>query len=1405
VSEKHFYDTVIPVTLKPWTDDPSDTNWGHEMLGPNLSQTEDLAIGLGKIHSWYANFSRWVFNPPAFWHIPVALEPLPVGDYSEYAVNYISTATTWDLELYSETYPNMQIGDLIMHQKTFALATHAHTGIKGYNIDTSTNWIIDDNIDECIPEYADPSDHKDYLGEYYSPGSSNWSSDPTNLVHPLVGIHMLATNKGACAHGELMLLGDNDHVFFRSSLGFRGWSGDVTWDTFNQNWHACIRATDITCSDSSMTLTPVNYNLHWSGEELVDGKKQSVIWSKQVPVGITISHTNSVTAQQTAGLYKVAYDANGHITSTTAVAKADITALGIPGSDTDTKVTQTAVTDVSTYTSYRPLIMSNASYQTKPFTPATTTAGTIMTPNIYCQPSSGVIWTTGRGLTAFAIQTDSTTKKSIIDLETLMAWLITNKYIPSGVYAHIVLTTTWSYADNDYLLFTANGENYQIFLAGCTIEFTGYATSYNTGVFRLVIHTAPHRATGVTPTQGYTLLDAAQVLEYWCNGSAYSPVWKIYSTRTDIGSAGSTTCPVYFSAGKPLAVTQPTSGAWWSSVPKIDASGVLEIGKYIDFHATATSTNNYDYRIYASVNSLVLQSSNSTYTNLLLTSSGYGCVRFETSASGKACSSAAIYAYPLTTSGQVLLMQSGGNTVIGAGEFATNAYTRKDSTGTDSVGYDNLATAENEDLYLGADTDVHIISNGQNIGTYSNTDHKEWLFAANGVLTSPDYIKISKNSAGLLLTDKNNAEFGGVWYNGSNFWLGATQTNTHHHVGGTYISTGYDATNSVGNSTVKIVVPNAANNGGTTYDLIHTGNKSLLNDTYVPLAGGSMNNDVTLIFPRASGGATRITNQGFNIQVANSTGFARAITVYRGDWSTILGQIGFYGSASATAADVEYYMGDDYISPWYSFKKTQFTVKGETNFKIDDSNDAGWSLVYKSSVLSMDGQVISCYPSSSQYGCGIIIGESSGGLTIIGGGEAARSLKNTIMDSSTTPYSSAKAYDSEDLIMAADTDLYFVCGANTLTTSAHTEGTNLKTFIWSNAGTLRPWNDNTYSIGASSKRWNYGYFTNISGKLIGTIDSTTTGVTQNVLSSVDSSTKIATTQFAWRLKHRAGTFYNNSTSWNSATWGNVASVKYSTSGNLYLTTVFLITSNYKSSTGARSGIGILFVQFYATNTALVNYRLKWVYSDDIINNETVVVTHTADTSTSTPFSEIGIWVKCDLARYQSISVSEIHEMNLSSYVGSSTWNLYGLTSGVASYPTGNNVTRMMPDDANVDQPLLYTSSAATTYVECSISDLFFKWKAIYVCIQNSTFKSGSSQTNATNYNFVVPLQYVKKNSRYGQSGDPGYYVGEGFNPSNTGTSSSATRMLVQWVNDGKIRFTHQTDGNVGIIRIYGLY
>ena len=82
------------------------------------------------------------------------------------------------------------------------------------------------------------------------------------------------------------------------------------------------------------------------------------------------------------------------------------------------------------------------------------------------------------------------------------------------------------------------------------------------------------------------------------NGSG-APGWM----TTGVGSSMQ---PIYLSAGVPTACTIPSNGAWWSAVPQILQDGVMEIGKYIDFHTTSNGTTDYDVRITAATTGLTI-------------------------------------------------------------------------------------------------------------------------------------------------------------------------------------------------------------------------------------------------------------------------------------------------------------------------------------------------------------------------------------------------------------------------------------------------------------------------------------------------------------------------------------------------------------------------------------------------------------------------------------------------------------------------------------------------------------------------------------------------------------------------------------------------------------------------------
>ena len=103
-------------------------------------------------------------------------------------------------------------------------------------------------------------------------------------------------------------------------------------------------------------------------------------------------YTHPSYTAKASGLYKVTVDATGHVSATTAVTKADITALGIPGSDTntDTKVTQTAVAPAD-YTNWRTILWGSSNSTTEGFSPATVTDGVYTDINLSYQPSSGTL------------------------------------------------------------------------------------------------------------------------------------------------------------------------------------------------------------------------------------------------------------------------------------------------------------------------------------------------------------------------------------------------------------------------------------------------------------------------------------------------------------------------------------------------------------------------------------------------------------------------------------------------------------------------------------------------------------------------------------------------------------------------------------------------------------------------------------------------------------------------------------------------------------------------------------------------------------------------------------------------------------------------------------------------------
>ena len=84
-------------------------------------------------------------------------------------------------------------------------------------------------------------------------------------------------------------------------------------------------------------------------------------------------------------------------------------------------------------------------------------------------------------------------------------------------------------------------------------------------------------------------------------------------TKVGTSTVGATDRPIYLANGTPTQVNQPTSGSWFQGTPRVTPDGVMEMGKFIDFHNAADETKDYSVRLYTDntgSNSVLLPNTN---------------------------------------------------------------------------------------------------------------------------------------------------------------------------------------------------------------------------------------------------------------------------------------------------------------------------------------------------------------------------------------------------------------------------------------------------------------------------------------------------------------------------------------------------------------------------------------------------------------------------------------------------------------------------------------------------------------------------------------------------------------------------------------------------------------------------
>ena len=195
--------------------------------------------------------------------------------------------------------------------------------------------------------------------------------------------------------------------------------------------------------------------------------------------------------------------------------------------------------------------------------------------------------------------------------------------------------------------------------------------------------------------------------------------------------------------------------------------------------------------------------------------------------------------YDAYASGANMLIQSGGNVIIGSGESPSTIYS--------SIVKSNYPTTEH--LWLTTDigikivvtdaTDVTDVSKYKtfelsNSGNFYQTTSAAYDNDGFGIIGTKDRRFAEGNFHHIDVTtgvyyhksysSSSEDTFPLIYFNTSNIWIGATGATVAQHKGNLNLSAGFDITNNVPFESAKVAVANSDNTSATAYDILHKGN-----------------------------------------------------------------------------------------------------------------------------------------------------------------------------------------------------------------------------------------------------------------------------------------------------------------------------------------------------------------------------------------------------------------------------------------------------------------------------------------------------------------------------------------------------------------------------------------------------
>ena len=404
--------------------------------------------------------------------------------------------------------------------------------------------------------------------------------------------------------------------------------------------------------------TTTNLQYRWSGTAYVEispsialGETSSTAYRGDRGK-VAYDHASAKGSAFSSGLYKITTNAEGHVTAATAVAKSDITALGIPASNTNT--TYTLTQDSSDGHKFTFAGSDGTSVTiTIPDNNTTYTLSSLGIGNVKNYDQSKAIKSITRSGTTFTYtcldnttgtftQQDNNTWTAMVGATSSANG--TAGYVPAPPKdgyntKYLRADGTWtipSYptVNNATLTIQKNGTNVQTFTA-------------NQGTNATANITVPTKVSELTNDSGYTT-NTGTITGINMNGAS-----KGTSGVVDLGTV--------------LTSHQDISG-------KVNKSGDTMTGNLI-----IKRTSTYDNNTPATLQLSTVDSTNSVTSN------------------------GTISAYQAGVNGATFVINPAGNMFLGSGEAATNHY---------NASYKH---SEGEVLYLTSDNQVHIQSNGQTI------------------------------------------------------------------------------------------------------------------------------------------------------------------------------------------------------------------------------------------------------------------------------------------------------------------------------------------------------------------------------------------------------------------------------------------------------------------------------------------------------------------------------------------------------------------------------------------------------------------------------------------------------------------------------------------------------------------